>query len=35
MALQFEWDEGKSRKNLKKRCVSFEEASTVSAIRLL
>ena len=29
MALAFEWDADKARKNLKKHGVSFEEASTV------
>jgi uncharacterized DUF497 family protein len=29
MALQFEWDEDKSRGNLKKHRVAFEEAKTV------
>lgn len=29
MALSFEWDEGKAKKNLIKHGVSFEEASTV------
>jgi uncharacterized DUF497 family protein len=29
MALTFEWDEGKSRQNVKKHGVTFEEAKTV------
>jgi uncharacterized protein len=29
MSLEFEWDEAKARKNVKKHGVSFEEASTV------
>jgi len=29
MSLEFEWDEDKAKKNLKKHRVSFEEASTV------
>lgn len=29
MGLLFEWDEGKSRKNLRKHGVSFDEASTI------
>ena len=29
MSLEFEWDEDKAKKNLKKHGVSFEEASTV------
>src|SRR5262249_26324192 len=29
MALEFEWDEDKAKRNLKKHRVSFEEASTV------
>jgi uncharacterized DUF497 family protein len=29
MGLVFEWDEAKSRRNLKKHGVSFEEASTI------
>jgi uncharacterized DUF497 family protein len=29
MSLEFEWDEDKARKNLKKHGVSFEEASTI------
>ena len=29
MSLQFEWDEDKARRNLKKHGVSFEEASSV------
>lgn len=28
MGLEFEWDEGKARRNLKKHGVSFEEASS-------
>jgi uncharacterized protein len=31
MSLEFEWDEDKARKNLKKHGVSFKEASTVFA----
>ncbi len=31
MSLEFEWDDGKGRRNLKKHGVSFEEASTVFA----
>ena len=29
MSLEFEWDDDKARKNVKKHGVSFEEASTV------
>jgi uncharacterized DUF497 family protein len=29
MSLEFEWDDDKARKNLKKHGVSFEEASTL------
>jgi uncharacterized DUF497 family protein len=29
MGLEFEWDQAKAKKNLKKHGVSFEEASTV------
>ena len=31
MTLEFEWDEGKAKRNLKKHGVSFEEASSTFA----
>ena len=34
MSIEFEWDEDKARKNLKKHGVSFEEGSSVFATRL-